>query len=69
MKLFSAIGMNLDLKIKESKQEDQRNKELKTNIKLLNENTAEIILKTKKIEAHTEKIQSDSDALNEELIR
>lgn len=69
MKYFSTIGMNLELKIKESRQEDQRNKELKTNIKLLHENTTKIILKTKKIEAHTEKIRSDSGAINEELIR
>lgn len=66
---FRSIDVSLDNTSKESKHEDQRIRELKANIKLLHENTANILSKTKQIEAQTEKIQGDSDALNEELIR
>lgn len=69
LKYFRSADVNLDMTTKESKQEDQRIRELKANIELLHENTANMLSKTKQIEAHTEKIQSDSDALNEELIR
>lgn len=54
---------------KEIKQEEQRIKELKINLKTLIENTDEILSKSKQIEAYTDKIQIDSNAISDELIR
>lgn len=54
---------------KEIKLEEQRIKELKINLKTLIENTDEILSKSKQIEAYTDKIQIDSNAISDELIR
>ncbi|XP_055305682.1 kinetochore protein Nuf2-B [Sitodiplosis mosellana] len=66
---FISVNSNLDLTMKEIKQEEQRIKELKINLKALMENTDEILSKTKQIEAHTDKIQVDSNAISDELVR
>ena len=55
--------------IKEISQEEQRIKELKINLKAMVENTDEILSKNKQIEAQTDKVQIDSNAISDELIR
>lgn len=63
------MNTNLTATNQQITQEEHLIQELKAKLKTLIENTNHILSKTKQVESHTDKLQADTDAKNDELHR